>query len=132
MTGRVSKTWWVNVNLRRGLFRTWVILAVIWVVTCGIFAFVQRGALFPHSTISSISNADPSLISQFNSVATPLPGTETAPPPPANIDVLAYEFAAGVVIMPPLLLLIFGASVLWAVSGFAGEKPLGRGRTEKS
>ena len=85
-------------DLRRGMFRVWIICSVIWVILWGLRVFVVLGCR---------PGGDHLVCFDF------WYGITSEPVVPYWVEALG-AFA------PPLLLLVVGRAVLWAVEGFWG------------
>jgi hypothetical protein len=129
----------LGMNLRRGLFRLWIVGSALFVLAVAFVSYdpikrefegeVVRNPYAP-STLAPSSNTN---IIQFEGqlygfladatdeqIATALKNVR-APSPWASVGT-----AAGIAFGIPLAVLALGASLLWALSGFAAERQSGR------
>ena len=114
-------------NLRRGLFRTWICLSVLWVSVIG-------GVTLTHAY--GVARENDWGIFEFDEVMKPdpnnpgeliwvpcseLPASECAPTPgPSEFGVWwsAFETPVEATFVPPVGLLFAGLATLWVVTGF--------------
>ena len=119
-----------SINVAKGLFRVWVLFALCWVLSVGV---VLKNEFNSESTISGImppckpqgrlvfDKCDP-WERDWNNVQMPPEGAVigddgkfwTLRKPDWSLRMTAVMLVFGV----PLLLLLFGCGVLWAVRGF--------------
>jgi hypothetical protein len=119
-------------NLRRGLFRLWIVGSALWVLAVAFLSYSEIKAQFetveaaatlkpvteqvtdpevikrlPPGTLTPVT--DPELIKQFEG--------KTTPDPWATLGE-----RAGIAFGIPLAVLALGSSLLWALGGFAAER----------
>lgn len=112
-------------NLRRGFFRIWVVVTVVWTLLVGTLSWESvrppRESLRDDPIISGpVDFAD--LIPAENRTAEQQAAINRARERRAAKD--AAELSArrltvgGIIIIPPLIVLAFGAAIGWALTGF--------------
>jgi hypothetical protein len=112
-------------NWRRGLFRLWIVGSVLFVIAFAVISYSEIKAQFSAARLEAIrSQLDTSRpLPQWTDdelrayIAMPKQITPTAIPW-ATLGIWA-SIAVGI----PLAVLIIGASLVWAFSGFAAKRP---------
>lgn len=126
------------VNIRRGLFRLWFVLCVVWVLGCAWLAFqLQPGVVDPvkwaeqRASFTAECKSDP----QPQSIACKMADLfERLPMPITSIEqqqsAIAYHYGkwATVAIGGPLGVLFVGGVVGWIARGFRRDPPRSRAR----
>jgi hypothetical protein len=88
-----------NLKIARGLFRLWLVASVLWVGAVGAVTLFD----LTHPTLLTSAEA----------------GFPSEPADDALIrNTHALQFAAGLGLAPPMLVLIIGSALGWAVRGF--------------
>ncbi len=129
------------VNFRRGFFRLWVVLGVVWVLGCAWLAFqLQPGVIDPvkwaeqHASFTAECKRDP----QPQSIACRMADLfERLPLPVTSVEqqqnAIAYHYGkwAVVAIGGPLGVLLLGCIVGWIARGFRRDPPGGRPQKDR-
>lgn len=116
-------------QLARGLFRLWLVASIVWVCAVGAVTWsTLPKVLPPFDQLPDQSKlvTDPNLLAQLNDPKLQAPKPPFDPSKPYDVVVTAAErnallFRAGqIAFIPPVLLLVVGAALGWAVKGFRG------------
>jgi len=134
------KTALIAVNWRRGLFRLWIVGAALFVIAVASISYSGIKAEFDAVARAPKLVTDPKLIEQLEAAVASKPKAAAPsaelPPgyvldkPPPRLTPVDYDpfapnpwtsvgVAAGIAVGIPLVVLILGASLVWAFSGFA-------------
>ena len=97
-------------NWRRGLFRLWIVGTVLFVIAVAFVSYTEIKEQF--DAAAAIAAERPNR---------PLTDAEVGIGGPAPWTILAMW--AGIAFGIPLVVLIIGASLVWAFSGFAAKRP---------
>src|SRR5262245_51044184 len=108
----------VTMNWRRGLFRLWIVGSVLFVIAVAYFSYSEIKRQFDDAALIAANQA---------AMAASLPVKSRTDyevgigPPPAPWATLGRWAAIAFGI--PLAVLVLGASLVWAFSGFAAKRP---------
>jgi len=116
-------------NWRRGLFRLWIVGTVLFVIAVAFVSYSDIKEEFEDASATHQPVTDPEVIKRFEEsrLGTTLkPVTDPAlikrlertPHPWATLGMWA-SIAFGI----PLVVLVLGASLVWAFAGFAAKRP---------
>jgi hypothetical protein len=105
-------------NWRRGLLRLWLVLSLFWIVFIGIFAWQHEAWMSARTTACSeakrAQGVNPFDCYEHDEKVR----LSNIPVGLADIAAVAKENVA-LVLIPPLVVLVFGLLGAWVVSGFA-------------
>ena len=106
-------------NLRRGLFRLWIVSSALFVLAVAFFNYSEIKAEF-----DAVANTFEVQLPDGRTFEVQAPDMQTAT---AMVKTLPENFVpdkprAGIAFGIPLVVLALGSSLLWALSGFAAER----------
>src|SRR5262245_42605145 len=117
-------------NWRRGLFRLWIVGTALFVLAVAFISYSEIKAEFDALARALKLVTDPALIEQLE--AAPPDNTFDLEKKPFDPDEYLRKHAnpwatlgvwAGIAFGIPLAVLVLGASLVWAFSGFAAKRP---------
>lgn len=108
-------------NYKRGLFRLWLVLSIFWIA--GVAVAYGFNIVKHHNELSRISSPE-----RFDSQSEP-PTERQKLVTELKTRQLNFKIngliksSAIVALMPPIILFLFGVSLMWAIAGFKKKKP---------
>jgi len=109
------------VNLRRNLFRLWIVGSALFMLTVAIVSYSEIKKEFQDAAAASVSVTDRAAFGILAPVTDPALIGKRTPNPWTSLGTVA-----GIALGFPLVALALGASLVWALSGFAvraAERP---------
>ena len=97
---------------RRGLFRLWVVIGVLWLIVAGTFATIDWS---PDANRASVLQTDQAPERVANCEKSQADG---------RVEVASRrQITVAIVIAPPLVMLVLGLALWWVAMGFGPRPP---------